>query len=362
MGLLHSIMQEKMLSDQEQPRDRTDPPKTSVRIIAQHLNLSAATVSLALNGRKPTGFVSLATRKQVLDAAKELGYPLERLRARRPILERVAAFMHAGPNPLYSETVLHLCQTLNQNRVQVLTHLTRTEREANIIAWNLYQRQEIDGAVFVGSRTEMPHSEIPSVFIGEVPSEAHVWQVRIDNEGAARRVGEYLWAMGHRSVALLAPARTNLAWERRLLGIRSCWAEQGKDLPESRILRVEGETNLETTLRDALAQFLAADRQTGDPATAFFCFNDWFAGTALKVLRGLGVRVPQDISVVGFDDGIYAELLDPPLTTVHHPFDALGRLAADLMLEQAETPGGESRVIVTHCRLVGRQSCASSGG
>lgn len=344
--------------DKQQPRDHTDEPKTSVRIIAQHLNLSAATVSLALNGRKPTGYVSLATRKQVLDAAKELGYPLERLRARRPVLERVAAFMHAGPNPLYSETVLHLCRTLNQNRVQVLTYLTRTEQEANKIAWDLYQRQEIDGAVFVGSRTEMPHSEIPSVFIGEVPSEAHVWQVRIDNEGAARRAGEYLWALGHRSVALLAPARANLAWERRLLGIRAFWAEKGQNLSESRILRVEGEMNLETTLRDEFTRFLAADRQMGDPATALFCFNDWFAGTALKVLRGLGVRVPQDISVVGFDDSLYAELLDPPLTTVHNPFDILGSLAADLMLEQAEAPGAEARTSVTRCRLIGRQSTA----
>lgn len=332
--------------------------KTSVRSIAKHLNLSASTVSLALNGRKPTSFVSVATRGQVLAAAKELGYPLEKLRVRRPALERVAAFMSAGPNPLYSETILHLCGALNQNRVQVLTHLTRTEQEANTLAWDLYQRQEIDGAVFVGSRSLMPRREIPSVFIGEVPPEAYVWQVRIDNEGAARAVGEYLWAQGHRSVATLGAARVNLAWERRLLGLRGFLAEQGRTVPEGRTLRVEGDTRLETSLREALAAFLAADRTMPDPATALFCFNDWFAGSALKVLRGLGRRVPQDISVVGFDDSIYAELLDPPLTTVHHPFDSLGCLAADLILEQAEETGSEPRVIVAPCRLIGRQSCA----
>lgn len=92
--------------------------------------------------------------------------------------------------------------------------------------------------------------------------------------------------------------------------------------------------------------------------TALFCFNDWFAGSALKVLRSLGRRVPQDISVIGFDDNIYAEFLDPPLTTAHNPFDALGRLAADLMLEQAEGLGAEPRVAEVLCRLFGRQSCA----
>ena len=341
-----------------QDPDARTPAKTSVRSIAKHLNLSASTVSLALNGRKPTSFVSVATRGQVLAAAKELGYPLEKLRDRRPALERVAAFMSAGPNPLYSETILHLCGALNQNRTQVLTHLTRTEQEANALAWDLYQRQEVDGAVFVGSRSLMPRPEIPSVFIGEVPAGSRVWQVRIDNEGAARAVGEYLWAQGHRSVATVGAARANLAWERRLLGLRGFLSEQGRDVPEGRMLRIEGDTRLETSLREALAVFLAADRQTPDPATAFFCFNDWFAGTALKVLRSLSLRVPQDVSVIGFDDSIYSELLDPPLTTVHHPFDALGRLAADLLLEQAEGMGAEPRVVVVPCRLIGRQSCA----
>jgi len=68
--------------------------------------------------------------------------------------------------------------------------------------------------------------------------------------------------------------------------------------------------------------------------------------------------VPEDISVVGFDDGIYAELLDVPLTTVHHPFDTLGSQAAELLLEQAESNDPTPRVLVTRCRLVGRQSCS----
>ncbi len=352
-------MQKNTLSHpQADSLEERETPPTSVRAIARHLNFSASTVSLALNGRKPTGFVSVATRKQVLEAAKELGYPLERLRTRRPVLERVAVFLHAGPNPLYSGTALHLCRALNQNGVQALTHFTQTEQEAGTTAWNLYQRQEIDGAVFIGSRTQMPRPEIPSVFIGEVPRELPVWQVRIDNEGAARAVGEYLWAQGHRAMAALAPTRRNLAWERRLGGLRAYWQEQGQDVPDSQILRVEDDSHLEAALRESLAGFLAAERCTVGPVTAFFCFNDWFAGMGLKVLRSLGVRVPEDISVVGFDDSIYAELLDPPLTTVHNPFDTLGSLAADLLLEQAETPEREPRVIVTGCRLIARQSAA----
>ncbi len=326
-----------------------DTSKASVRQIAQQLGLSAATVSLALNGRRPTGFVSADTRKQVWKTAKELGYSLDRLRARRPLLERVAVFMHSGPNP-FSETVLEFCRTLNQHRVQVLTHLTRSDRDAEVIAADLYRRHEIDAAVFIGSRAELPSLELPLVFVGEVPVGSRVWQVRADNEGAARSVGEHLWALGHRAVAMIVFNQTHLAGERRMEGFRAFWNELG--VLDLRVLRVDMDAPPDAELQTALGTLLSEV----SPVTALFCFNDWIAGTALQVLRRLKVRVPEEMSVVGFDDSVYAPLLDPPLTTVHHPFGTMGRLAAELLLEQVEHPDAEPRVLVAPCHLVGRQS------
>ena len=338
--------------------DQMKEPKTSVRSIAQHLGLSPATVSLALNGRRPTSFVSVATRTQVWNAAKEMGYPLERLRSTRPPLERVAVFLRAGPNPVYSETALEICRILNQHQVQVLTHLTRSDREADATVRELHRRQEIDAAVFIGSRDTMPLTEVPCVFVGEVPPGTHVWQVCADNEGGGRGVGEYLWSLGHRKVAVIMPRRLSLPGEQRLKGLRTFWEQQGTSLPESRVLRFDVSTASDAELRDVVSRFLAEDQQVPDPATAIFCFNDWVAGKMLKVLRGQGVRVPEEMSVIGFDDSIYAELLDPPLTTVHNPFDTLGALAAELLLEQGEKPDAAPRAVVARCRLIGRQSCA----
>lgn len=333
--------------------------KTSVRLIAKRLGLSAATVSLALNGRRPTGFVSASTRKQVWMAAEEMGYSLDRLRARRPLLERTAVFMKVGPNPVYSETVLHLCRALTQRNVQVLTHLMRSDQEIYAAARELFRRHEIDAAVFIGSRQEMPSLDLPCVFIGEVPTGIPVWQVRADNEGGGRSVGEYLWSLGHRSVATILPDQGFLAGERRLQGLRAYWKEQGRDLSTRKILRVD--ITAEAPLRALVTEFLQQDRQTAEPATAFFCFNDWVAGMLLKVLRSLGVRVPEEMSVVGFDDSIYAGLLDPPLTTVHNPFNELGSLGAELLLEQVEAPDAQPRVLVAHCSLIVRQSCMPPG-
>lgn len=332
--------------------------KTSVRSIAQYLGLSPATVSLALNGRRPTSFVSPATRRQVWAAAKELGYPIDRLRSQRPLLERVALFLPTGPNPVYSQTALVLCRDLSQHRVQVITHLSRTHREAGQIAHDLHRRQEIDAAVFIGSREDLASREVPSVFVGEVPVGAGVWQVRADNEGGGRSVGEYLWSLGHRSVAVVMPARPNPAGELRLQGLETYWSEQGMTIRPENVLRIDVPTASDFDLREMVIAFLGRDRETPDPVTAVFCFNDWAAGRVLKVLRGYGIRVPEEMSVVGFDDSIYAELLDPPLTTVSNPFDMLGAMAAELLLEQAENTDAPPRVLVAPCRLIGRQSCA----
>jgi len=339
-------------------QDTGSEPKASVRMIAERLGVSPATVSLALNGRKPSGSVSVSTRQQVWNMAKEVGYPLSQLRSKRPLLERVAVFLNNVTNPVYSETLLHLCRAFSLNGVQVLMYLTRTDREAYKIAQDLSRRSEVDGAVFVGSRSEMPTLDIFCVFVGEVPPDSNVWQVRADNEGGGRAVGEYLWSLGHRSVAMIAPLLANSAGDKRLQGLRTFLAEQGESLPDNRILRGNFDKASDVEVRSMVSDFLQTNRQSSNPATALFCFNDWIAGVVLKILRGMNVRVPEDISVVGFDDGIYAELLDVPLTTVHHPFDTLGTQAAELLLEQVESPDASPRVLITRCRLVGRQSCS----
>ncbi len=332
--------------------------KISVRSIAQRLGVSPATVSLALNGRRPTGFVTAATRKQVWDAAKEMGYPLERLRSRRAIIDRVGVFMISSPNPVYSETTLELCRALNQHRVQVLTFSFRSDREASMIARELHRKQDIDAAVFIGSRDEIVSTDGPAVYVGEVPVGSHVWQARVDNEGGGRLAAEYLWALGHRGVGVVLPGGKQTAGDIRLQGLRTYWEGQGSHLPDNRILHLDVANTSNLQARAAIADFLARERQSPNPITALFFFNDWMAGKVLKILRSQDIQVPEQLSVIGFDDSIYAELLDPPLTTIHNPFDKLGAMAAELLLEQAERPDAEPQTLVAPCRLIERQSCA----
>jgi DNA-binding LacI/PurR family transcriptional regulator len=336
-------------------RNGREKEAPSVRSIASTLGLSPATVSLALNGRKPTSYVSIATRQQVWKAAAEMGYPLDRLRSRRALIDRAGIFTLSSRNSVYSASVLEICRALNEHRVQVLVHSLRSNREAYTMTADLYKRQEIDAAVFVGSRDEMPSLDINSVFVGEVPDDAKVWQVRTDNEGGGRYVGEHLWSLGHRSVAYITSTLPNSVGERRLSGFRAYFEEHGGSIPAENVLHTDIDS--ESALRQDVVSLLERNSQSESPVTAIFCYNDWVAGMVLKLLRYYGKRIPEEISVVGFDDGVYAELLDPPLTTIQNPFTQMGSMAAELLLQQVETPDAEPRVLVARCRLIGRQSC-----
>lgn len=333
--------------------------KTTVRTIASRLGLSPATVSLALNGRRPTGFVSIATRRQVWHAAEEMGYPLDRLRSRRPLLERVAIFTNGSM--VYVRSILELSSALNRAGVQVLIHSVGSPDNSGDVAREMFRKQEIDAGVFVGSRhndgrilTRESFDDMPYVVIGEVPEGSSVWQVRADNEVGGRAVGEHLWSLGHRSVGMIFPLTDTLVAMRRLSGLRSVWTEHGESTDDWPILRTD--TGRNDLIRDAVTEFVPQNRQSSNPVTALVCFNDWIAGMTINTLRHLDISVPEQIAVTGFDDENYSALLDPQLTTVHQPFDSIGQIAAELLLRQAESPGTVPEARIVPCHLVVRGS------
>ncbi|MFA0768658.1 MAG: hypothetical protein OXFUSZZB_001986, partial [Candidatus Fervidibacter sp.] len=127
--------------------------RVTIRDIAQRLGVSPATVSTALTGRRNGVFVSEETKRRVWEVAQELGYPLERLRARGPQLQRVALFCPPRPDSLLiSGTVLELSRLLSQQGFRVLVHMSHDRKQACSVAQQLYRRQEVDGVIFVGSR------------------------------------------------------------------------------------------------------------------------------------------------------------------------------------------------------------------
>ncbi|MCC6442627.1 MAG: LacI family DNA-binding transcriptional regulator [Armatimonadetes bacterium] len=329
-----------------------DKRQVTIREIAERLALSPATISTALTGRRNRVFMGEETRLRILTAAREMGYPVERLRARKRSLDRVALFCFPNKNPIYYGMVLEMSHRFSQQGIYAFVQVNDDCHSEYEAARELYRRHEADGVIFIGSYTYPDTSvldSLPCVIIGEVPEGVQAWRVNVDNEQGGREVGEHLWSLGHRRVGMLTGG-TGLSHSERLQGIRSVWRQRGLDFPDRWLLDAHPDTA--SNFQEILTAFLQAAARRGEPQTALFCYNDWIAGFALRALHEICLRVPEDISVVGFDDAPYTEMLTPPLTTVYQPFNELGALAAQLLLERLNSPQHPPKSFILRGRLV----------
>jgi LacI family transcriptional regulator len=142
---------------------------------------------------------------------------------------------------------------------------------------------------------------------------------------------------------------------KRIKGLRDFWEEMGESFPDDWVLHLANED--ENELAAKLPEFIYDGGQIR--FTALFCYNDRVAGTTIKFLRRLGIKVPEEISVVGFDNEPYSELFSPPLTTVEQPFTQLVNLAAQLLLERLASPPEPVKRVTLPCRLIVRTSTTS---
>jgi len=335
--------------------------RVTIRDIAMQVGLSPAPVSAALSERRASTSISAATRQLVRRAAKSMGYDRSHLR-RRSALPAVVALLCPGahsPNaPMLYNLLLSIGELLSRQGTRVLLQTADDDKAAEDIAQR-WLEHKVDGAIVVGgilSTAALGEAGLPLVHIGELPDGAVGCRVHSDNRLGGRLAGEHLWSLGHRSVGVVQiDFGTSAAL--RTAGLSELWAERGGVLGPERVLTLDSPPEPSTTER--LPAFLAAARQDGAPLTALFCNADWAATSVIRVLRRQGLRVPEDISVVGFDDAHYAELSDPPLTTVRQPFVEIGALAVQLLHEQCSAGGPVDKSYVLPCQLVARGSSAA---
>ena len=174
-----------------------------------------------------------------------------------------------------------------------------------------------------------------------------------DNVSGARDAVKYLLKLGHRRIAFLRPPWDPVV-KARYEGFVQAHSEAGCPFDES--LVVEGDYVFQPS-REAMAAFLAAGRKV--PFTALFAINDQAALGAMKALKEKGLRIPRDVSVIGFDDVALAAQSEPPLTTVRIPRQEIGRLGARMLIQQMESRSATASRLVVQTELVIRESCAS---
>ncbi len=323
--------------------------RTTINDVADVAGVSRQTVSRVLNGK---GDVAEETRQRVQEAIDSLNYH-PNLAARSLTNHRTHTIGLVIPyTPDYFFYDPHLMAfmcgvdqvAIQRNYNLLLSTQQTTDAESRLQAYErLIQAGYVDGVVVVevlggqAGLALLDEHELPWVALGygleSEPSRA----VHADDRGGARQATMHLLSLGHRRIGVIRHHDDSLtAIEERLEGCRQALAEHGLALEPSLI--ASGDLT-SAGGRSAAAQLM----ETAAPPTAIFALNDRMGIGAIQYLHDQGVRVPDEVSVVGFDDVPISHICNPPLTTVRQPSLELGQQAGRLLfdiIESQEPPGG----------------------
>lgn len=332
--------------------------------VAKLAGVSRSTVSRVVN-EHPN--VRPEVRQRVWEVIQQTGYqPHAAARSLATRRTRVIGLMIPQAvttlftDPYFPILIRGIADVCNSHNYHLMLSLFSQRRVQNSRAHQdlLYQQvlrgRSLDGVVVSSAPLDDPifprllEDGVPFVIIGRYPHE-RVNYVDVDNVVGARMAVEHLLRLGHERIATITGPLNMCAGQDRLEGYRQALAARGIPMDENLIS--EGDFT-EQGGRAAMQRLLPYQ------PTAVFAASDMMAIGALKVLREAGLRVPEDIAVVGFDDIPLASMVDPPLTTVRQPIEQLGSTAAELLISLLQNPQ-EATVhrIVLPTELVIRASC-----
>jgi LacI family repressor for deo operon, udp, cdd, tsx, nupC, and nupG len=322
------------MSDERQTRQRVGAQLSTSFDVASRAGVSQSTVSLVLNG-KAAGRVSQRTQEAVLRAAQELGYqPSMAGRTLRLGRTHVAALIIPDvSNPVFAAVLLGAEQAARQRNYTVVQVSTGNDPDWQLRIVHALATRSIDGfLLFSLDLLESAHLEllrgnavIVDGYSPEFPS------LLLDIEYGASAALRHLLGLGHRRIAHLAAHIDVETFRVRQRVYERLLSEAG--IPLCADYQATADINLEESCSAALDLLGRPE----PPPTAIFCDDDLMAAGVYKAARELHLRVPADLSIVGFCDGLVAQLLDPPLTTVAIPMQELGQRAMELLLTSLET-------------------------
>ncbi|MDD2534392.1 MAG: LacI family DNA-binding transcriptional regulator [Eubacteriales bacterium] len=334
----------------------------TIKDLADQLNLSQATISLALNNRPG---VNANTRTQVLELAERLGYDT-RLMTRRNQQSggniRLVVYKKSGRVVADTPFFLALTEGIEaaartNGRQLMISHISDLESQ-NQVMQIVYDNPQ-EGIILLA--TELSLSEFLPFFRANHPlvvldgslSDTQSDAVLINNFQGAYDAVQELRRNGHRLIGYLKSNVPIYNFSQRHLGVIQAMIDENSFLDSQFICAVE--PSADGAYRETLAWL-----DTNPPLpTAFFADNDIIAFGAMRAFKEKGLQIPRDLSIIGFDDLPYCEMIDPPLTTVRVFKHSLGRLAVERLLERMNGKVAENVRIEVATELVRRQSVAT---
>src|SRR5438552_2983098 len=330
------------------------PPGT-LKGIAEQVGVSVATVSRVLNGRPD---VSKETRELVLQALRESGVSGGARTVGRTGTRLVGVTVPVAHYEYYALIVSGIAEALYERGLRLVLCPTRYEhlREQTLV--ELLVHDATDGGVLI-SPTESPEELLALRqqgyrFVVVDPAEElspEIATVSTANVSGAKDAVDHLVALGHRRIGAIAGPRGLASMEDRFVGYCASLATAGV-LSEPELVR-RGNLDVPSGREAALGLL-----RLQEPPTAIFAFNDNMAIGALRAARELGLEVPRELSIVGFDALEGSRLVTPRLTTVRQPLEDMGRLAVRLLVGALEGHRGEATRIEVATAFVEGESTA----
>jgi LacI family transcriptional regulator, repressor for deo operon, udp, cdd, tsx, nupC, and nupG len=323
----HGMAKSKSAKGKQARRGAASQRRYNITEVAVAAKVSVATVSRTL---AMPDVVAPETRQRVHAAIRRMGYtPNMQARSLRTArTNMIVALVPDISNSFFAEVIRGIEQVAHRNGYSVLLGDTQYNRDREQTYADLVGARQADGLI-----TLLPHiprvvsaKRAPLVNACEYVHDPSITSVYADNVGGAREAVEYLLTLGHRSIAFVSGPMNSPISVDRDHGYEAALADA--DIKRNPKLTIDGDFSAEAGIRAAESLFARGER-----FTALFCSNDEMAFGALQAIKSRGLRVPEDISVVGFDDIRFARYCDPPLTTIAQPMGDLGRESMNMLIE-----------------------------
>lgn len=329
--------------------------------VADLAGVSRTTVSLVLNDVEGI-HISPETRQKVRNAAEQLGYipnaTAQALATRRA--RAIGLVMTRSPHHIASDTFLPqilggMLDVVKQHKLRILFESVDAEHQDQVYL-ELARAKHIDGMILLTPRIDdsglkrLEEVEVPTVLMGKLV-DSNLYSIDVDNRLAARKATQYLLEIGHTKIACISNARPSYsAAPDRVLGYKDALKAAGI-IPDDTLVRY-ADFDPQSGF-DCMHSLLSSGREF----TAVFVASDNVAMGAKAALREAGLHIPDDISIIGFDDIPWAQYADPPLTTIRLPAQELASGACLMLLDlmQGSEPDEKHKVLDT--KLVVRKSC-----
>jgi Transcriptional regulators len=331
---------------------------TPIQEVAKKAGVSVATVSRVLNGNP---YVKQETRDKVMEVIKELNYSpnLSGRILRRNETKVILILLPTISNPFYSRAVTGIRNVAD--KMGYLTMICNTESDVNKERefLNLIKYKQADGAIIMSQELDIHEleemgSHFPIVQCFEYRDSKSISYVSIDNEKAAYEAVSYLIGLGHKRICLVGCTAPYSSALQREEGYKKALQDANIDLDPDLIIRGDYGFTSGYNCGGKLTELK-------EMPTAVFAISDMQAIGVIKSFKNKGIRVPEDVSVVGFDNVVFSAIYDPGVTTVSQPAYKIGSRAMKILIGQIKEEKCKPQQVLLKHELIVRESAMQKG-